>query len=360
MDKTFFLSVVLLVIAGFFIFSSASLGLLAREGISYTTVALKQFLIGFVFGGLTLVVMARIPYAFWKKNSLAIFLTSVVACFLVLVPHIGIAHGGARRWLPLGPYSFQPSEFLKLGVIIYFAAWATAAKNKIETFSYGLLPLLVIIILTGGLIMKQPDTGTFMVIFSALIVMFFVAGGKIKHILLLFFILAIAVGGLAYTRPYLMSRFTTFLDPSSDSLGSGYQIQQSLIAVGSGEMFGRGFGQSIQKFNFLPEPIGDSIFAVMAEEFGFVGSATLIILFVFFALRGYRVAARTTDQFGMLLATGIVTLIIVQSMINIGSMLGVMPLTGIPLIFVSQGGTAMLFGLAEVGIVLNISKGKKS
>lgn len=150
------------------------------------------------------------------------------------------------------------------------------------------------------------------------------------------------------------------LDPSRDALGSGYQIQQSLIAIGSGGIFGRGFGQSIQKFNFLPEPIGDSIFAVASEEFGFIGAVGLISLFLFFALRGFKVVSRVPETFGMLLGVGIITLIISQSFINIGSMLGVLPLTGIPLIFVSHGGTAMLFALAEVGIVLNISKSQRA
>lgn len=359
-DKAFLLSTVLLVVAGFFIFSSASLGLLAREGVSYSSVTIKQFLIGFVAGGITLIIAARISYKFWGRYAFYFFVLSIIACVLVFMPKLGFAHGGARRWLNLGPYTFQPAELLKLGIIIYFAAWAASVKEKITTFRYGALPLFFIIGIAGILLMKQPDTGTFMVIFAALVAMFLAAGGRWRYILLLLLISILVLTALAYIRPYLMSRFVTFIDPSRDSLGSGYQIQQSLIAIGSGGLMGRGFGQSIQKFNFLPEPIGDSIFAVASEEFGFIGAVVLICLFLFFALRGYKIAANVSDTFGMLTAVGVVTLIVAQSFINIGAMLGVLPLTGVPLIFVSQGGTAMLFGLAEVGIVLNISKQQRA
>lgn len=332
------------------------MGLFAREGISYSTVALKQFLIGFVAGGVVLIVGAKVPFKFWQKHAFYIFLFSILACIAVFLPKIGFAHGGARRWINIGSYTFQPGELLKLGAVIYFAAWISSVKEKIKTFKYGALPLFAILAVTGALIMKQPDTGTFMVIFAALVAMFIAAGGSWRYILLLFIVSVLSITALAFIRPYLMARFLTFMDPSRDALGSGYQIQQSLIAIGSGRISGRGFGQSIQKFNFLPEPIGDSIFAVTSEEFGFIGALILIILYLFFAMRGYKISARIPDSFGMTMVVGLVTLIIAQSFINIGSMLGVLPLTGIPLTFVSQGGSAMLFALAEVGIILNISK----
>jgi cell division protein FtsW len=359
-DKIFLLSIILLLVAGFFIFSSASLGLHAREGISYSSVAIKQFLVGFVAGGITLIIAAKIPYKFWRKYAFVIFLISIILCILVFVPKIGFGHGGAHRWINIGPYTFQPSEILKLGAIIYFAAWASAVKEKIKTFKYGALPLFIVIGVIGALLIKQPDTGTFMVTFVALVAMFIAAGGKWRYMMLLFVICVIGIIILASMRPYLMSRFMTFLDPSRDPLNQGYQIQQSLIAIGSGGVLGRGFGQSIQKFNFLPEPIGDSIFAVTAEEFGFVGALTLIGLYLFFALRGYKVGSRIGDPFGRLVVIGVVTHITAQSFINIGAMLGVLPLTGVPLVFISHGGTAMLFALAEVGIVLNISKHQRA
>jgi cell division protein FtsW len=358
-DRTFLLSIILLVIAGFFIFSSASLGLLAREGISYSGVAVKQFIVGFVAGGIVLVLALRIPYKFWRKYAFYFLLVSLILCVLVFVPKIGFGHNGANRWINLGPYTFQPAELLKLAVIIYFAAWCASAKDKVKTFKQGAAPFFILLGLSGILLLKQPDTGTFLVIISILIAIFIAAGGKWRYLFLLFIIGVIGVAILATVRPYFMARITTFLDPSQDALGSGYQIQQSLIAIGSGGILGRGFGQSIQKFNFLPEPIGDSIFAVASEEFGFIGALTLIALYIFFALRGYKISSRISDPFGRLVVIGVITHITAQSFINIGAMLGVLPLTGVPLVFVSHGGTAMLLALAEVGIVLNISKNQK-
>jgi cell division protein FtsW len=359
-DKLFLLSTLLLLVAGFFIFSSASMGLLAREGISYSTVALKQLFIGFVFGSLCLISFSHIPYVHWRKYAVPIFITSIVACICVFLPVIGFEHGGARRWLHFGTFTIQPAEILKLGAVMYFAAWIAKVKNKITTYKEGALPLFIILAITGALIIKQPDTGTFMVIFAALVAMFISAGGKWRYIGILFATCILGIVMLAFMRPYLMERILTFIDPSRDSYGAGYQIQQSMIAIGSGGIIGRGFGQSIQKFNFLPEPIGDSIFAVAAEEFGFFGALFLILLFLFFFMRGMKIASRIKDPFGMSMCVGIVTLIIAQAFINIGSMLSVLPLTGIPLTFISHGGTALVFALIEAGIVLNISKHQRA
>lgn len=358
-DKMLVLMTLLLVAAGFFIFTSASLGLLAREGISYSGVAIKQFLVGFVAGGIVLITVANIPFKFWQKHAFYIFLTAIVLCVGVFIPHVGFSHGGAHRWINIGTFTFQPSELLKIGAVIYFAAWLATTKDKVRTFKFGALPLIIILGITGALLLKQPDTGTYMVIFASLVAMFICAGGQWRYIALLFVICIIGLFVLAFTRPYLMARLTTFLDPSKDSLGSGYQIQQSLIAIGSGGIMGRGFGQSIQKFNFLPEPMGDSIFAVFSEEFGFIGAATLIALFLAFGMRGFKIASRIPDNFGLLMVVGLVTIILSQAFINMGAMLSVLPLTGIPLSFVSHGGTAMLVALAEVGIILNISKMQK-
>jgi len=208
----------------------------------------------------------------------------------------------------------------------------------------------------GAVLLAQPDTDTFMVTVAGGLGIFLAGGGRWRHIFLLLFVGAIGLGVIAYTRPYVMNRITTFISPNKNAQGSGYQIQQSLIAVGSGGFYGRGFGQSIQKFNFLPEPIGDSIFAVSAEEFGFIGSTLLVLLFVFFALRGLKIATNVSDPFGRLLIVGIVILIISQAFVNIGAMVGILPLSGITLPFVSHGGTSLFIALAEAGIILNISK----
>ncbi len=359
LDKSFLLATVLLVVAGFFIFTSAAMGLAARQSISYTTVIGKQFALGFVAGTFLLLIFSSISYRRWRGWALWLFIIALAACAAVFLPKIGFSYNGARRWIDFGPFSFQPSELLKFAAVIYFAAWIASVKKGVATVRSGLVPLAVMSILIAALLIKEPDTGTCAVILTALLAMFISAGGKWRHVGLMALIGALALGGLALARPYLMERFLTFFDPSHDALGSGYQIQQALIAVGSGQTFGRGFGQGIQKFNFLPEPVGDSIFAVAAEEFGFVGSIVLIGLIIFFALRGYRIATRTSDPFASALVVGFVTTIVVQSFLNISAMLAVLPLVGVPLIFVSQGGTALLFALTEVGIILNVSKQQK-
>ena len=355
-DKPLLFSIITLVIAGFFIFSSASLGLLARGGNLYSNAAFSQTFFGLLLGSIAMMVTSRIPYKNWRKFAFPLFVLSMVVTSLVFVPGIGFEHGGAKRWLMFAGQSIQPSEFLKIGFIIYFAAWASVQKERIGTFKEGLLPFLIIIGLVGFLLLLQPDTDTFMVTFFAGLAMFLTAGGKWKHAFLLIACSVIGILIIASFRPYVKQRITTFVNPNANGLTSGYQIQQSLIAIGSGGLTGRGFGQSIQKFEFLPEPIGDSIYAVASEEFGFLGAVLIILFFVIFAFRGLKIAARTDDLFGRLLVVGIVILIVSQAFVNIGAMIGVLPLTGIPLPFVSHGGTALLITLAVVGIILNISK----
>lgn len=284
------------------------------------------------------------------------FVGSLILTALVFVPAIGFSYNGAHRWIHILNFSFQPSELLKIGFVIYFAAWLGSIKDKVTTWKYGTWPLVAFLSVVGAILLKQPDTATFGVIFFAIVAMFIVAGGRWLHIGILSLIGVVAITVLFFTRPYIADRIETFLDPSRDPLGSGYQIQQSQIAIGSGQIFGRGFGQSIQKFNYLPEPVGDSIFAVAAEEFGFVGGSILIVLYLLFGIRGLKIAANAPDNFGRLLTVGIVILVVSGSFVNIASMLGIMPLSGLPLLFVSHGGTAMFFALAQVGIILNISK----
>ncbi|MDD5068456.1 MAG: putative peptidoglycan glycosyltransferase FtsW [Candidatus Pacebacteria bacterium] len=355
-DKVLLACFAILIFVGFFIFTSASLGLLTRgEGI-FSQVAIKQILVGVILGSIAFFITLKTDYTHWRKYAFFIAIASICFATLVFIPGIGFAHGGAKRWIDIAGISLQPAEFLKLGLIIYYAAWLSKVREKISKLQYGLFPLLIVIFVAAVLVLLEPDTGTFLVIFASLVGMFVAGGGRWRDILILFLLCAVGIAGLFYMRPYIRERFLTFLDPARDPLGSGYQIQQSLIAIGSGGFFGRGFGQSVQKFNYLPEPIGDSIFAVAGEEFGFIGSLLLVLLYIFFALRALRMASKVSDVFGRLLVVGIVILIVSQSFLNIGSMLGILPLTGVPLIFVSQGGTALLVGMAEVGILLNISR----
>ncbi|MEK7589917.1 MAG: putative peptidoglycan glycosyltransferase FtsW, partial [Patescibacteria group bacterium] len=359
-DRPFLITVIILVVAGFFIFTSASLGLLARDGARFSSVAFSQFFLGIFLGAIALLITTKIKYTFWRKYAFYIFIASAIATLLVFIPWLGVSSGGAQRWLDFGFVTFQPAEMLKIGFVIYFAAWLTNAKDKLHTIGHGIIPFIVLLAITGAILLSQPNTGTFLVILTTGIAMFIAAGARWRDIFVLGGIAGICLTALVYIRPYVKTRILTFIHPASDALGSGWQIKQSLIAVGSGEIFGRGFGQSVQKFQYLPEPVGDSIFAVAAEEFGFIGSAIIITLFLFLAFRGLKIATKAPDNFSGLMVVGIVILIVSQSFINIGSMLGVMPLTGLPLLFISHGGSAFLFALAEIGIVLNISKFRKT
>lgn len=356
MDRQLLVSILLLIGAGFLIFLSASLGLLARDSAYFGSIAFKQIFFGLIPGLIALFVLSHIDYMKWRTWSFWIFIGSVILNLIIFIPGVGLHHGGAVRWLLIGSFSLQVSEVLKIAAIMYYAAWLAHAKDLVKDFKRGFIPLLVMLLITGVLCLLQPDTDTFIVIASALIAMFIAAGGKWKYITTLVVAGIIGITLLAFTRPYIMSRIMTFINPAEGGQTSSYQIQQSLIAIGSGGVFGRGFGQSIQKFNYLPEPVGDSIFAVAAEEFGLFGSFVLLGLYVFFAMRSLKIASGASHAFGRMLAVGITTFIIVQSFINIGAMVGLLPLSGIPLLFVSQGGTALLFVLAEVGILLNISR----
>lgn len=355
-DRTLFTVVIVLVAAGFFIFSSASLGLLARSGAQFSSVAFSQILFGIVGGGIALFLTSSVHYRIWRQYAFYIFLATLILTMLVFVPGLGFEHGGAKRWVHIGNFSFQPAELLKIGFIIYVATWLSGMKQYIGSFVKGTLPFVGIVAGVGLIMLLQPDTDTFLIMATAATAMFITAGGSLRDVSLMALCGVLLILALAFTRPYIMDRLTTFMDPMSDPQGSGYQIKQSLIAVGSGGFAGRGFGQSIQKFEYLPEPIGDSIFAVYSEEFGFIGSTMLLVLFALFAFRGYRIASHSPDLFGMLLVVGFITLIMTQALLNIAAMLALTPLSGLPLPFISHGGTALLATLTAIGIVLNVSK----
>lgn len=359
-DRTLLTIVILLITGGFFIFISASLGLLARDGASLSSVALSQIVFGLVGGSIAMFICSQIHYRNWRKFAFYIFLFTCILTLAVFIPGLGYSHGGAQRWLLIGGFSLQPAEILKIGFIIYTATWLSGVQKQLGDFKTGLLPFMGLVGIVGAILLLQPDTDTFLLIAASGLAMFITAGGRWRDVAIMCGLAILLLLCLALLRPYIMDRFTTFIHPEADPLGSGYQIQQSLIAVSSGGVFGRGFGQSIQKFEYLPEPIGDSVFAVFSEEFGFVGATLLIVLFSSFTFRGYRIATHATDMFGMLLVVGFMTLIAIQAFLNIAAMLSVAPLMGLPLPFISHGGTALLVTLAAVGIVLNVSKYQKS
>lgn len=346
----------LMVAGGFLIFSSASLGLMARGGASFGSVAFNQFLFGVVGGSGALFLMANVYYRHWSKYAFYLFIVSLLATAAVFIPGISMSHGGATRWVDLGIISLQPSEFLKIGFVIYLATWFSGVHTKITNWRYGLLPFGAIVGVVGIIMLLQPDTDTFLIMVFAGMAMYLTAGAHWRDIALIILGGVLLLTVVAFSRPYIMDRLTTFMHPEADPLGSGYQIQQSLIAVGSGGVTGRGYGQSIQKFEYLPEPIGDSIFAVYAEEFGFLGTSLLIICFVILTFRGYRIATQANDMFGTLLVVGFMTIVVAQAFLNIAAMVALAPLSGLPLPLISHGGTALMATLASLGIVLNVSK----
>jgi len=354
----FFLGIIIaLVVIGIITFTSASLGILAKNEAKFYGVIFGQFVFGIVGGLIALWIGLKIPYKFFRKNALILFVLSIILTALVFIPGIGQPHNGARRWIDILGYSFQPVEFLKIGFIIYFAAWLSWVKDKVKDPLFSILPLVISIGIIAGVLINQPDTKSLILIVATALVMLFVSGTPLKFILGLLGIILIAFIILVSFKPYLKERVDTFFNPSENSRSSSYQLQQSLIAVGSGGVLGRGLGQSIQKFNYLPEPQGDSIFAVIGEELGFIGGLIIICLYVAFALRGFRIALRNApDSFAKLLVIGFITIITAQSFMNIASIIGVFPLTGVPLVFISHGGTALLLSLGMMGIVLNISQ----
>ncbi len=354
-DRIFFAIVVALLIVGFFIFVSAALGTLEDGKSKFWNMLLSQIGFGFIGGALVMYIASRIKYQIIRKHAFWLLAISVVLSLLVFVPGIGMEHGGARRWIDLGITTFQPGELLKFSIIVYLAAWLTLYKRKIHSPLFGIYPLLGVMGIACAIFIAQRDTGSFLITACAGASMYIVAGARWRDILILFLIGIVGLGALALWRPYVLDRFTTLWN-HTDFQGSGYQLRQSLIAIGSGEVVGKGFGQSVQKFTYLPEAQGDSIFAVASEEFGFIGSSLLVILYLLFALRGLWIAAYAPDVFSGLMAVGLVILIVSQSFINIASMLAIAPLTGVPLVFVSHGGTALLVAMAEVGILLNISR----
>jgi cell division protein FtsW len=355
-DRSVLFAVLAILAFGLIMIASAGFGYSKiRFGDSYYFFK-RQLFFGVIPGLLALYATQKIHYGFWKKISLPLFFVSIIFLILVFIPGMGTKIYGASRWVKLGFFSFQPAEMLKFSIIIYLAAWLEKRIDKIKDLYEGFLPFAVIVGIISFLLVKQPDMGTLGVIILISFSIFFVSGAKVSHLI---FMAASGLATLAILiklESYRMNRFLVFLHPEIDPRGIGYQINQALLALGSGGIFGLGLGHSMQKFNYLPEPVGDSIFAIIGEELGFVGAFFLIATFVFLAIRGFRIAKNAPDRFSKLTACGIISWIIFQTFINIGAISGLIPLTGIPLPFISYGGTSIVFLMAGVGILLNISK----
>ena len=348
------------------VFALVGMGLLgiASAGVSYGNVRFgdpyyffKEQLIGLAVGSVLLLFAERIPYGLWRRFVVPLFILALIFLILVFIPGFGTTVYGAARWVDLGIFSFQPSEIMKIAIIFYLAAWLSRRDSRTAgDFYEGFIPFLVILSLVGFLIIKQPDTGTLGLIFCISLSIFFASGANLRHIAGLIVLAFAALAVLIKIAPYRMQRFLVFLNPEHDPLGAGYQMTQAFLAIGTGGWFGVGLGHSRQKFNYLPEPVTDSIFAVLAEETGLLGGAVIISFFLFFLWRGIRVARNAPDKFGELLAVGIVAWVVSQAFINIAAITGLIPLTGIPLPFISFGGTSLAVLMAAVGVLLNISR----
>lgn len=355
-DKPLLITVLILLVSGLVIFGSAALGVLASNEVKFFAIIKTQLIYALLGGGLALCLGILIPYGLYKKYAYVLFGSALVFTSLVFVPGLSRYHGGAHRWIDIGPFSLQPSESLKFAFVAFVAYWCTYYRNYFKDWKYGFLPYVASLALVSLILLAQPDFGTYMVVLGASFITYFIGGARKKHIR--YVILCGLVGFLilVLARPYMLERVKTFFNNTHDPRGSSWQLNQSLISLGSGGLFGRGLGQSVQKFNYLPEPIGDSIFAVLGEELGFFGAMYLLLLYAIVSIRGYVIAKTAGDQFGRLLASGIVSIILIQSTINIASMLGMLPLTGVPLPLVSHGGTALMVSLFQFGVLLNISK----
>ncbi|MDP2838018.1 MAG: putative lipid II flippase FtsW [Candidatus Moranbacteria bacterium] len=355
-DRPFFFVLLTLLAIGLIMVASAGVVYgQVRFGDNYYF--LKQQLLGLGVGLTLLYIFQKINYRVWQRFVVPIFILALVLLILVFIPGFGTTVYGAARWVELGPISFQPSEVMKFAIILYLAAWlSNKGRVKASDFYEGLVPFLALMAVVGFLIIKQPDTGTLGLIFLISLAIFFASGASIVHILALVLSGLVALFVLIRMAPYRMQRFLVFMNPEHDPMGFGYQMTQALLAIGSGGLFGVGLGQSRQKFNYLPEPVTDSIFAVLGEEVGLIGATVVVFLFLFLAWRGLRIASQTSDEFGRLLAVGITSWITFQAFINISAITGLIPLTGIPLPFISYGGTSLAVLLAAVGILLNISK----
>lgn len=301
----------------------------------------------------------NIDYWIWKKYAKIILFICFILLLIVLIPGIGLKRGGAQSWIGVGAFSIQPSEFMKLAMISFLSKYLADNQKYITSFRKGILPTLSLLFTAFGLIMLQPDLGTGTVMVITCMIILFVAGTKLIYFYILGGIGIAGFVGLIVSAPYRIARITSFLDPWQDPLGSGFQIIQSLYAIGPGGLLGLGLGQSRQKFFYLPEPHTDFIFSVLTEELGFLGGVCVLTLFSLVLWRGIKIAITAPDLYGTFLAVGIVAMIAVQVMINIGVVTGLMPVTGITLPFLSYGGSSLTLILAAVGVLLNISKHSK-
>lgn len=357
-DYTYLAIVSAIVVFGLMMLASASAPIgYDRFSDSYYFVT-HQVVFGLIPGIAGLLLFSRIPYTFWKKNAWNLLIVSIALLVVVFIPGLSAGIGSAHSWISIGGlFSLQPSEVVKLTFLFYLAAWLERRGDAgVRDVHAGFLPFVGTLGAVLGLLILQPDVGTMSVIAAMALVVYFIAGAPLLYVGGL---IAAGASGLALLiglEPYRAARFTTFLNPELDPQGIGYHINQALLAIGSGGFFGVGYGHSRQKFQYLPEVGGDSIFAVIGEEMGMIVAVLVLAGFLAFLWRTLKIANEAPDKFGKYVATGIAAWIVIQAFVNIGSMVAIMPMTGIPLPFVSYGGTSLAISLCAVGVVLNISR----
>lgn len=354
-DFALLLSIIILILIGTVLISSAAV-VVSKQLTGDPNAQFVKHLWSLGAGAILMGVAYKLDYSVWRKLAPYMILGALFMMILIFVPGIGFSSGGANRWINLGFTHFSPTEFFKLALIVYLAAWLEKRGKNVGSFLYSALPFWAILGISIGLIIAQPDMGTMMVVAATAFAMYFVAGASISHIAAM---VGMGIAGITFlikTEPYRMARFMIFLNPTADQSGAGYQINQALLAIGTGGLFGLGFGQSRQKFNYLPEAASDSIFAVTAEELGFFRAILIIGIYLLLVFQGYRVAMKAPDAFSRLLAVGITTWIGAQALINISAMLSLIPLTGVPLPFISMGSSSTVMLMIASGILLNISR----
>jgi cell division protein FtsW len=354
-DMWLFGATVALLSAGVVMVYSAS-AIVAAERFHDPYFFLKKQLFWAVLGSLALWAALRLDYRRLERLVVPALLVAGVLLVLVLIPPIGQAINGTRRWIRLGPVSFQPAELAKLALVLYLAAFLARRSARREEFWRGLIPPFTVAGAMAFLILLQPDLGNCLTLLTLTLALLFVAGCPIRHLGLVALPAVPLIAAAVYVAPYRLRRITAFLDPWSDPRGSGFQIIQSWLALGGGGLLGRGIGGSQQKLFYLPEPHTDFIFAVIGEELGFVGAAAVVGLFVLFVWRGLRVGLRAPEPFGAYLALGITVLIATQTLVNLGVVTGLLPTKGLPLPFISFGGSALVVTMLATGVLLNISQ----
>lgn len=350
----FFAVMALLAIGVVMVYSSSAVSAYVNFNDSYYF--LKKQLIWVALSFLAMLLTMSIDYHVWRKLAKPIMLGTLILLILVLFPGLGKVVNGARRWLGFGSLYLQPSEIAKLSMVLFYSDSLSRYQDKIKSFFKGMMPHLLMLIVIFGLILKEPDLGTALVISGTVFILLFSAGAKIFHLVSLGITGVAGIVVAIIVEPYRLKRLLAFSNPWADPLDTGYHIIQSLYAIGSGGLFGVGLGRSREKFLYLPEPHTDFIFAILAEELGFIGTVTIVVLFFLFAWRGFKVAVSAPDIYGSMLAAGITAMIGLQALMNIAVVTASMPVTGIPLPFISYGGSSLVFTLAGVGILLNISR----